>query len=96
MQLYMQEQKCEHEVEMLTKWQRKGLSAQGHYPPWRAIAWLIYHEYIYTNALINTCKIGSTPLTNSPYLHRVMVWLFFLASSRWPFTSNLQANSLLM
>lgn len=103
MQLYMQEQKmdmywtpfCEREAEMLTKWQRKGLAAQGHYPPWRAIAWLIYHEYIYTNAPINTCKIGG-PLTNSPYLHRVMVWLFFLASSRWPFTSNLQANSLLM
>lgn len=48
MQLYMQEQKCEREAEMLTKWQRKGLAAQGHYPPWRAIAWLIYHEYIYT------------------------------------------------
>lgn len=63
--------------EMLTKWQRKGLAVQGHYPPWRAIAWLIYHEHIYTNAPIYTCKIGGTPLTNSPYLHRVMVWLFF-------------------
>lgn len=41
MQLYMQEQKmdlywtpfCERDDEMLTKWQRKGLAAQGHYPP---------------------------------------------------------------